>query len=326
MPVRATVATIAMLTLLVGGCARPGDTVGDSDLPLAARIGTLTVNDRWESCDKHRPEDAVGVDGAQEALTMPLLDDSFQPVSAVICGATVKQRPSGGSDYVAFESKTDDLGALLPALRLPDVDYDAEACTADLPAVPWLVLLDARGRWVRPGVPIDDCGKPRQEFRDVYGALRTTEVSSKVVSEIESDAAARAGCSQTYGDMTWAYGAFDNVREVNVDSLPAATEVRRCVYFVPEKERGGDKPAGDFRSGGLMDDSAWAAIRKELVAAPPAPACTTPASGFALLQLTRGGSVSVERDGCRRALVEPIDGGATLRVAGPALLELVFTK
>ncbi|GGN45555.1 hypothetical protein FHR83_008400 [Actinoplanes campanulatus] len=323
MPVRATVATIAMLTLLVGGCARPGET---GDLLSADRIGTLTVNDRWESCDRHRPEDPIGADGAQEALTMPLLDDSFQPVSAVICGNTVKERPSGGSDYVAFESKTDDLSALLPALRLPDVDYDAEACTADLPAVPWLVLLDAQGRWVRPGVPIDDCGKPRMEFRNVFEKLQTTEVSSKVVSEIESDAAARAGCSQTYGDMTWATGMFDNVREVDIESLPTATEVRRCVYFVPEKERGGDKPAGDFRSGGLLDDGAWEAVRKALVASAPAPACTTPASGFALLQLTRGGSVSVEKDGCRRALVEPIDGGATLRVAGPELLDLVFTK
>ncbi|MEV0900043.1 hypothetical protein [Actinoplanes sp. NPDC049802] len=323
MPARATVATIVMLTVLVGGCARTG---GEAFGFGSHRSGTLTVNDRWESCGEHRPEDALGVDGAQEALNMPLLDDSFQPVSAVVCATGPKQRPSGGSDLVEVESRADDLSRLLPTLRLPDAQSTAEACTADLPAVPWLVLLDAEGRWVRPGVPIDECGKPRHEFRDAFSQMKMTEVAGEVVRELESDAAVSAGCSQTYGDMTWTYGSFDNVREVNVESLPAATEVRRCVYFVPEKERGNDKAAGDFRSGGLMDDGAWAAIRAELVASTTAPACTTPASVFAVLHLTSGGSVSVERDGCKRALVEPIDGGGTLRVAGPELLGLVFSS
>ncbi|BEL02696.1 hypothetical protein Q0Z83_008870 [Actinoplanes sichuanensis] len=116
----------------------------------------------------------------QDALGLPLLGDGFQAVSAVVCRVEMREK-AGGTEIVAEELRADDLELLLPTLRLPDEAATAEACTEELPLVPWLALVDRDGRWVRPGVPVDSCHKPRMEFRTAFGKLTTTVVTSRVL-------------------------------------------------------------------------------------------------------------------------------------------------
>jgi hypothetical protein len=140
--------------------------------------GAPVVNPKWESCDAIAGQDA-------DAPALPRLDDSFQPVSAVLCLTASRQRATGGADLVATERRADDVAALVAALRLPDEEPTSGACTMELVTVPWLALLDADGRWIRPGVPVDSCRKPRIEVRTALGRLRTTTVSSRVYVEAD---------------------------------------------------------------------------------------------------------------------------------------------
>ncbi|GIE76848.1 hypothetical protein Aph02nite_27980 [Actinoplanes philippinensis] len=327
MRMRATTTTVALIALLAGGCARPGDGPGAA-VPGPQRSGPAApvVHDRWESCDAALPKDQMDqFTAAHEALTMPLLDDSFQPVAAVVCRVGIRQRPGGGSEQTAEEARADDLTALLSALRLPDEASTAEICTADLPGVPWVVLVDRDNRWVRPGVPVDACVKPRTEFRKAYDGLVTVTVSSRVTGQIESDEAATAGCSQTYADMTWTTGAMGSENKGTLGPLPETASARRCVYDVPASERGSGKPAGGFRAGGPLSAADWTAIRAEVAASEPAsPACDQPASRFALVQLEPGGTLNIEADGCRRILAEVSDGPGVFRTSSERLTKLVF--
>jgi hypothetical protein len=321
MRARATATIVALFAVLAGGCARPDVDAGGTD-PWPMPSGPApVVNARWESCDVAAP----GYDDAQDGLTLPPLDDTFSPVAALICRNGFRERPGGGSEMTADEVRADDLSALLPALRLPSEQATAQACTADLPAVPWLALVDRDGRWIRPGIPIDSCSKPRREFRQAYEKLTTVTVTSRVVRQLESDEAATAGCSQTYGDMTWASGGVENVQEKTLAPLPSRTLARRCVYDVPVAERGTGKPAGEFRDGGPLSAAEWAAIRTEIEASAPATAtCSTPAGRFAVIHLEPGGTVNIEADGCRRVLAEPANGPGVYLQSSKRLTDLVF--
>ena len=229
------------------------------------------------------------------------------------------RRPGGGADLIAAEERATDIAALLAALRLPDEKPTDGACTADMVITPWLALVDEAGRWIRPGVPVDACGKPRREVRDALGKLALQRVSGRTVGTVESDRAVAAGCTQTWADMVWAVGRMGGGQGTPRRPLAADdTTVRVCVYQVPARERGSGKPAGQFESGRKLAAGEWAAVKKELAAARTPAGCTTPASRFAVLYAPDA-QLYVEADGCRRVL----DDNA-LRTASPALLSVVF--
>lgn len=303
------------LALVAGGCAGPA---------VERPAGPPVANPRWESCAVAAAPPSPGFTGAQDALAAPRLDESFRPVAAVVCRSAPVRRPAGGEDLVAAEERADDVTALVATLRLPDEKRTDDPCTADLPLVPWLALLDEQGRWVRPGIPADACGKPRREFRDAFAQLRTRRVSARVLAETESDAAAKSGCSQSWADMVWVASRFGSGGSADRADPPAGGTVRRCVYEVPADQRGTGKPAGRFQSGGPLPAATWTAVRRELSALPPALACDTPASRFAVLHPPGTALVYLEADGCRRVLIEGPAGPAALRQGSAALTKLVF--
>ncbi|TDC42560.1 hypothetical protein [Micromonospora sp. KC213] len=318
-------ALLVGLPLAVAGCAGTAP-AGDTVPAWQRSPGPPTVQPRWEACATATAGQEADLDHSQAALSLPFLEDGFRPVAAAVCRAEPRQRPTGGSDLVAVEERADDVGRLVAALLLPDDTSPVDACTAEMPFVPWLVLLDAQGRWVRPGVPTDPCGKPRPEFRTAYEQLSTRRVTTRVLRELESDAAAASGCSQRWSDMVWATDQDGVGQDTTPGPLPAdGASIRVCVYRVSEDERGGAKPAGEFESGRELPAARWTEIRRELSTAGPAAECGTPGSRFAVLHLGTG-FVCVEIDGCRRVLIDSGSGPGSIRQSTAKLASLLVGR
>jgi hypothetical protein len=83
----------------------------------------------------------------------------FVPQRAVLCQTTTRDG-TGGSRTVDLERTATDIDPLLTYLDQPDEPPTDGACTADGWVEPWLFLLDSAGRFVRPAIPVDECGKP----------------------------------------------------------------------------------------------------------------------------------------------------------------------
>ncbi|MEU4421799.1 hypothetical protein AB0F81_14330 [Actinoplanes sp. NPDC024001] len=169
---RAAIVAVTV-ALALGGCA--GHPRAD---------GLPAVQPAWASCADAAPltDDEFGA-GGQDALKLPRLDGDFRPVAAVVCRVDVRERADGGNERVAVEERAGDVSALVETLRLDDEFRTAGGCDSDLPYVPWLALLDGQGRWSRPGVPVDSCGKPRAEFITAYERLSTEQVSATVLRQ-----------------------------------------------------------------------------------------------------------------------------------------------
>jgi hypothetical protein len=313
----------AVVGALAAGCAGQSTPGGpEADRPA----GAPQVRPEWTSCAKEAPGLLGASPEESDAPTRPVLDDSFVPVAAIICGHAAERRPDGGEDLVATESRADDVAALVATLRLPSEPQTDGPCTADLVRPPWLALLDAEGRWVRPGVPVDACGKPRREVRDAVDALKLKRIATRPIQETESAAAAKSGCSQSWADMVWVETTIGSATpDAAVDSVPApSVPVRLCAYRVPASEQRSGKPAGDFAYGGPLSSDRWAAIERAVRNAGPAKRCKTPASRFTVLIPVAGGPETyVELTGCRRIMVTAVSGPPALRQADGTLIDLL---
>ena len=131
-----------------------------------------------------------------DAADLPRLDDNFTAVAAVVCGADNQNQPNGSEYLIGTEDRAGDVAELVAALRLPDEPNTRGMCTADNPTVPWFVLIDAQGRWVRPGVPRDQCSKQRAEVRVAVKSLNLARTSTWPIEEIRSAEAVAAKCGQ----------------------------------------------------------------------------------------------------------------------------------
>ncbi|WP_089019319.1 hypothetical protein [Micromonospora coriariae] len=323
---------MGLLGVALVGCAGRDTGRGAGDDPGPARI-----MGKWTSCAEAAPRAGAGVvlpapDSAEPVPTaedpaIGRIDPAFTPVAVVLCGREIRPRPGGGAEQVVTERRADEIGALVGALRLPDRRPDGEIiCTADMVVPPWLALLDERGRWLRPYLPTDVCGKPRAEVRAALDGLRLTTVDSRTVGPVGSPAAEAAGCAQRWADMVWVETTTGRTAPPAPATVPAAEPLRLCVYEVPASERGGGKPAGEFAYGGPLAPERQAAVLRALATAGPATACVTAASRFAVLRPlggTGGPDRYVELDGCRRFLVVPPTGGAQLGQGDATLVELL---
>lgn len=253
---------------------------------------------------------------------MPGLPAGFTPVAAVVCARAPQQRAGGGEDLVLLEKRATSVARLTQTLRLDDQPLTSEACTADLVGVVWFAMLDAGGRWVRPGVATDMCGKPRIEVRDALEQLDTTTVATTVLAEIESAEAAKAGCSQGWGEVVGISAAEQREDKGAFD--PPTAGMRLCLYTVPASEQGSVKPAGSFERGGVLTAQVWTDLRRRMLDAGPIVPCTAHAGRFAVFRPTggAGGDVHLELDGCRRLMFDG-PAGPVFRQADATLTDRV---
>ena len=305
--------SLVVATVLFGAVAGCAGQEGDPGKPK--------VEPAWTSCADAGAESSGPASGGGDLAGLPPLDDSFQPVAVVVCTLSTLRPPSGGAKVAATESRADDVTALVAALRLPNEPKSGGVCSLELYLPPFFALLDEQGRWVRPGLPHDGCGKVRSEVREALGGLRLTPVSPGPAPETESSQAAAAGCTRQWADMVWvtAQWGTDGEPAVVPAGFDGPVRVRLCAYRVPADQQRSGKPAGEFASGRELSDAQWTAVRKEVEAAAPAPACSDPASEFVVLHLGSG-QIYAERDGCRRLLAQAADGRDTVRQASPELL------
>jgi hypothetical protein len=306
---RAVLAVTLMMTPAVAGCA-----AHDGDPPPAPR---------WESCQREQPQSA-GVDAGD----LPRLTDDFAAVAAVVCGADSRRRPDGSEHLIGTQDRSAEVAALVAALRLPDEPRTRQPCADDNPTVAFFVLLDAEGRWVRPGVPRDACGKQRAEVRTAVGTLALTRVSTWPIRQLRSAEAAAAGCSQQFTNDVAVYARSGGWAKTVSRLFRAGSRVRLCVYRVPESARHGDSPTGDFSAGRLLSAGQGAAVDEAVRRAPRGDAaCAEPTGRFAVLRDTAGGeAVFVELDGCRRVTVTPLNDAPSLQQATAEVLGLLSAR
>ena len=284
--------------------------------------------DRWTSCADERPGDLTLGTGSEAAL-LPLLDRDMVPVSVIVCEVQTEARAGAGTDLVATEEHASEIAALVAAVRLPAARTQYDICTTEGQVMPWFAVVDSAGRWVRPGLSTDECGKFRPEVTKALSELALVRVATRVIRVVESDAAVQAGCTSEFTDMVW----YDTTIGGGVPSSALAgdpfggdTDVRLCVYDVPANERGAEKPGGSFVRGGVLDADLRAQITGQLRGAGPAAGCSEPTGGFAVLLPAEGSDpakVQVELDGCQRILLTPARGDQLLAQAGPELIALL---
>jgi hypothetical protein len=280
---------------------------------------------RWESCGQaypwsgpHTPAADLGAD------VLPRLDADFIAVGAAVCGAQTQERSNGSRYEVATEKRTAEVADLVAALRLPDIPRRQGLCEQDNPSVPWFVLLDAQGRWVRPGVPQDDCGKHRPEVRTAVDDLTLTRVSSWPIGEVLSAQAAAAGCRQGFGNSVQAHARVGGWAKTVRRLVERGALLRLCVYRVPAGRQRATEPSGDFLYGGMLPAGRSAAVDAAVHRAGRGnAACAKPVSRFAVLIAEGEEAVFAELDGCRRVSVGTVNAAPSLQQATPALLAIL---
>ncbi|MGW3805808.1 hypothetical protein [Micromonospora sp. NPDC005113] len=300
---------------------------GGNHAPAPQAAGDSGGQGRWTSCADAAPEMATPGFSitAEDVAVLPRLDGDFTPTAVVICGHETQRRADGGEDMVATERRADDVAALVTALRLPDEPSpNRGGCLMMLSLAPWLAVVDADGRWMRPGIPIDLCRNLRTEVREALDALPLTTVATRPVAEVESAEAAAAGCSQRWKDVM----SVETTRKPGPrtgalpEPFPAGQQVRLCVYQVSKSAQGSE---GEFAHGTVLPADRRTAIEHALKAAGPVESCSGQASRFALLWSVAGGDPQtyVELDGCHRIMVVAASGGTVIAQGDAALAELI---
>ncbi|MBM0277426.1 hypothetical protein [Micromonospora tarensis] len=324
-----TALAVVLLGVALGGCGGTNNESGVAEEP-----GPAQIVDGWTSCAKAAPRagEMIAVPRPQTsapAVPEPRIgrvDPGFTPVAAVLCGREIRPGPNGGQEQLATERRAQDIAALLAALRLPNQQVEGEvACTLDMVIPPWLALVDDRGRWLRPYLPTDSCGKPRAEVTAALAGPRWTTVDSRTVGRLGSPAAEAAGCAHQWADLVWVETRNGRPAPAGPAGPPAAGPLRLCVYQVPTSVQGGDKPAGDFVYGGPLPTERQAGVLRALNNRRAVADCATPASRFAVLRPLDGDGPDryVELDGCQRFLVESATGGAHLGQGDDTLAKLL---
>ena len=318
------------LVVLVAGCTGPVAEDVQKPWREPRSRGVPAIEASWVSCDPFIPPvDGMMFGGGGKAAVLPAMDNRFRPVAAIICRSDSQPHPGGGSDLVAIEERADDITALVAALRLPD--QSVRKCHGEFWAqyVPWLALLDAQGRWIRPGIPLAPCNAPRAEVKSAIDRLSTTRVSTRVLRRNDRDVAKSGGCH----DWEQYDSVFTQSKEPSPVSLPAVTAEMRVCRFLnhPTVDPGSGRSSytdGILQDGNQLTAETWAAVRREISAAGPAAPCGKTSVRFAVLrEQSWDRPISVEADGCRRILIEGSEAYlGDMRQGSAALVSLLYDR
>lgn len=138
------------------------------------------------------PSDAaeMGIEVAARASPVPTgsVSATFEPVTVMLCGASDLQ--SRGAPKIRYTLNTKEalVNAPLPAaFRLPDQrfnDEDRGVCSLEFTPLPYLLLLDRQRQAIRVAMPVNACGRTRNEVDQALADLSLRETRHLVVEDI----------------------------------------------------------------------------------------------------------------------------------------------
>lgn len=322
-------ATLSMLALVTGVTLVENHQGQRSDAVAVDQASpTEQQSTAWTSCAINGGE-AAGELATRPQAPLKRLDPAFSAVSVVICEQTPRERPDGSVVLEQVERRGTQINALLVELSRPDARHRDEPCPAVGHVMPWFALVDAKGRWVRPALPLDRCGSIGQATA-VLSAVETKTVATKFLRLVASAAAASSGCSQSHPDVLSEHGdlalsTHSRAGAATTDPFDGATPLRMCVYEVPSGKTA-NIVVGEFVSSQVLSATQRKTVVSELAKALPADSrtgCIGRSSRFAILSTTKQEGVFVELRGCNRVLIYNSAGGKFLLQASLPLLALL---
>jgi hypothetical protein len=304
--IRWTGVLLAGLTLVAAGCGGSGHTARGpgAHVLLAASAADVPCK-------------------ATTARPGGRLSPAFKPVLVVRCYPKAHGVPGRGLWRYQVKQKADhQLAPFVAALRRASVSTPAgTACLAVGYLDPSFVLLDRRGKLVRPSLPVKECGQPFQAAITALEHLPWVTVSVRRTVQLATRAELTSGCNPKWKDVVHdARGAW---LPPPSPGGPAFTRVpprlRVCIY------RHG---ANTFIRGGLISLAAERRLLGDIDGGKTSTRCRLPYTAYAVLFAVSapqsGGQIAqAELGGCHRILGPDYQVGAVsqagleiLRAAG----------
>jgi len=206
------------------------------------------------------------------------------------------------------------LAKFISALRRPSVTTPANvACLTILYLEPSFVLIDRRGRVLRPALPVMECGKPFPAAITALQHLPWLTVSVRRTKQIATRAELASGCSSQWGDLF----KMGNLQPSGGGPAfsPRPARLRVCIY---------QDPSHNFIRGGYISQAAETKLLAEIQGGLTSTRCARPHTVYAVLLAvspeTRGGQIAeAELNGCGR-IYRPDYQVGTVSRAGLAII------
>jgi hypothetical protein len=311
---RKSMAVSAVLFALITGCASPQS----GAVLLSPTVGSGSVPAACPSAEQ------LGSSGGAGIVAAPLPGD-LAVTEVVEC--SVEDRPVAGDGVWSFNvEKRSIVGIerLLATLRTKDEPAPANlTCALVGITLPWFALVDTRGNWVRPHLPLTMCGAPQPAMMSALAAVSWSTVRAtkdkQVTTQAQATAEAQAaavGCATPFKDMISIDASF-RVPTSSPSGLLGSPQTGFTVcHYAASKDPGG-MPLLTFISGRRVSGTAAATLANALMAAGPVQPCQLAHTTVIGIFTSASDWLLIEDDGCHRVL----DGGNnSWSQATPALL------
>jgi hypothetical protein len=246
--------------------------------------------------------------------TGPLPAD-FRPVAVVRCYQIARGITGHGLWTFDVKQRADHgLGKFIAALRRPSVKTPANAmCPAIGYLDPSFVLIDRRGRVIRPALPVVECGQPLPAAITALRHLPSVTVAVRRTVQIATRAELVAGCDSQWKDVI-KMGSLDPSAGGPAFS-PRPPRLRICIYH---------DPSHNFLRGGFISQAAESKLLGDIQGGLTSTRCGRPHTVYAVLlavwPVSPGGQIAeAELGGCGRIL-RPDNLVGTVSRAGLAII------
>jgi hypothetical protein len=292
-------ATVAATAAIVAGAAVLGTSVSGGRNARSATATPTTTAPTPAGTDvvtltRHVPCPTGGT-----AASAPSREElaAFHAVAAVTCGQEERSfRGAGEWEVAVRQVGSTGVAALQASYELPSEPQSNGLCLTNLVGVSPVALVDADGRSLVPGTPVDGCRKPLSAVISALRAVEWRDVSVRKLRQLVTPQAQAAGCPMAWKNENWMYAQFGTHRSPGGPVFVSApATVRVCLYRV----RGSDFEVGDFVRGFRLDE----ASTKRLLGALTGPGPTGSCPGvreFAVALASPGLEANVELGGCWR--------------------------
>src|SRR5258707_2857842 len=241
------------------------------------------------------------------------LPRDFQPVAVVRCYQ--KARGITGRGLWRFDVKQragHGLGIFIAALRRPSVATpDHVSCLAIGYLEPSFLLIDRRGRVIRPALPVMQCGRPFPAAITALRHLPWVTVSVRRTVQIATRAELVAGCDSQWKDIIKMGGLQPSAGGPAFSPRPP--RLRICIYR---------DPSHNFLRGGFISQAAESKLLGEIQDARTSTRCGRPHTVYAVLLAVspgaRGEQVPGRGRGGRGRILRPHNKVRTVSRAGLA--------